>query len=56
MHIKIEISAEVNISNSDWILLKELRDRVESQIQKMTNRNRTDFGLTHVHSVKVEKE
>lgn len=56
MNIKIEISAEVNINNSDWILLKELRDRVESQIQRMTNKDRTDFGLTHVHSVKVDRE
>lgn len=56
MHLKIEIDAENNLTSDDWILMKELRQRIEDHMKKLVNKDRTDFGLTRLHSVKVNKE
>lgn len=56
MFLKIEISAENNLTLDDHILMKELRQRIEDHMRKLVNKDRTDFGLTHLHSVKVDKE
>lgn len=43
MNLKIEIDAENNLTSDDWILIKELRQRIEDYMKRLFNKDRTDF-------------